>query len=312
MDSDASPLPLPMRQRLPPDQHDRRRPHRSGRRRHLAAARLNRAYPRDAPGRAQLVEIRRHVVLDPQRQDVPLPGAGRNREPFELLQHGKQSGFAFLPVVAPLHRHPLPAEQEAHELRGRHGLDLVALAVAGVAVDADQQAPLAPFFLAPAAEPAAHDRALGFEGEERGADVAGRQVEPDAQRRFRHRPDQLEAAAQDLRERERVAFLRALELGGPLDGEPEPVVEDHAPLVPQPRELRLPWLDLGRGQEAVHHERVVQLVVVPTSGQASAFTFSIAAGSRRPRSAASFGSSRRSVETERVRRPSASPSSRKA
>ena len=36
----------------------------------------------------------------------------------------------------------------------------------------------------------------------------------------------------------------------------------HAPLVSQLRELRLPRLDLGRGQEAVHHERIVQLVVV--------------------------------------------------
>ena len=89
----------------------------------------------------------------------------------------------------------------------------------------------------------------------------GRQVEPDAERRLRHRTDQLEAAAQDFRERERVAFLRALELGGALDGDPESVVVHHAPLVPQLRELRLPRLDLGRGQESVHHERIVQLVV---------------------------------------------------
>ena len=132
------------------------------------------------PAAQSLSRLSRQVLLDAKRQDVPLPGAGRNRKAFELLQHGEQPGFAFLPVVVVLHRHALPAEQEAHELRGRHGLDLVALAVAGVAVDADQQAPLAPFFLAPAAESAAHDRALGFEGEERGADLPGRQVEPDA------------------------------------------------------------------------------------------------------------------------------------
>ena len=59
-----------------------------------------------------------------------------------------------------------------------------------------------------------------------------------------------------------VAVLRALELRGALDGDPEPVVEHHPPLVAQPRELRLPRLDLGRGQEAVHDQRIVQLVVV--------------------------------------------------
>ena len=83
----------------------------------------------------------------------------------------------------------------------------------------------------------------------------------DAQRRFRHRADQLEAAAQDFRERLGIAVLRPLELRGALDGDPEPVVVHHAPLVPQLRELRLPRLDLGRSQEAVHHERIVQLVV---------------------------------------------------
>src|SRR5207237_2760559 len=63
----------------------------------------------------------------------------------------------------------LPAEERAHEVLRGDGLDLLAKAVEGVAVDAGKDAAIAELFVARARrELAAHDGALAFElGEDR-------------------------------------------------------------------------------------------------------------------------------------------------
>ena len=63
---------------------------------------------------------------------------------FELAQHVGQAAFAFAALVAVASRELVPAEQEAHELRRRHRLDLGAQLVARVAVHACEQAAVAP------------------------------------------------------------------------------------------------------------------------------------------------------------------------
>jgi hypothetical protein len=64
---------------------------------------------------------------------------------FELAQHVGQAAFAFTALVALAARDLVPAEQEAHELRRRHRLEFGAQLVARAAVDARQQAAVAPF-----------------------------------------------------------------------------------------------------------------------------------------------------------------------
>ena len=82
---------------------------------------------------------------------------------FELAQHVGQAGLAFAALVAVAPAQLMPAEQEAHELRRRHRLDLGAQLVARVAVHARQQAAVAPLGGACGGERAAHHRAFGFE-----------------------------------------------------------------------------------------------------------------------------------------------------
>ena len=311
--SDSCLALLPVRQCLSRHQHNRRGTHRSGRRRDVARGSLNRPVPGDASGCAELVEILRHVVLYAQRQDVPLPGASRHGEAFQFLQHGEQPGLTFAPVVAPFHRHPLPAEQETHELRGRHGLDFVPLAVAGVAVDADQQAPLAPLFLASAAESATHDGTLSLEGEEPRADLTDRQVDHARQRRFRHRVPRARGDCAGSQPAPRVRHSSRART--PRTARRRPRARRERRPAARPAAARAAT-STARSQAAVRNPCTTSASCssswLPISGQASVFTRAMASGSRRPRSAASLGSRFRSIVMERVRRPSASPSSRNA
>ena len=63
---------------------------------------------------------------------------------FELTQHVGQAGLAFAALVAVGTGHLMPTEQEAHELRRRHWLDVGAKLVACVAVHTRQQPAVAP------------------------------------------------------------------------------------------------------------------------------------------------------------------------
>ena len=113
-----------------------------------SAQRRLRAWREPAPGNAaaeaQAVELLGAVVGHARRQHVVLPGRRRHLEAFELLHHrGQPLGAAQL-VFA---RDVLPVQQEAQELRRADRLDLRAQAVQRVAVDAREQAPVAPLEL---------------------------------------------------------------------------------------------------------------------------------------------------------------------
>src|SRR5262249_38707643 len=89
--------------------------------------------PRRLAGEAAGVEPARLVVLDARRQDLAFPGAGRDREAFELGDDRIEAQRAF---DLRFGCHALPAQQEAHEVARGHRLDLRAQALDRVAMDA--------------------------------------------------------------------------------------------------------------------------------------------------------------------------------
>ena len=114
---------------------------------------------------AARVEPRRTIVLQPRRQDVAFPGGGRRAEAFELADDGVERSRALDLGVG---RDPLPAEQEAQEVAGRHGFDLRPQPLDRVAVDARQQPALAPFVdRRVRREAAAQGKAFGLERRQR-------------------------------------------------------------------------------------------------------------------------------------------------
>ena len=124
---------------------------------------LNRPPPRHTAHGAKLVQHGRQVAVDTRCQQVLFPCRGRRRMTFELAQHVGQSAFAFTTLVAIACGELVPAEQEAHELRRRHRLELGAQLLACAAVNAREQAPVAPFGRTGGGEGAAHHRAFNFE-----------------------------------------------------------------------------------------------------------------------------------------------------
>ena len=109
-----------------------------------ARAARGQARPNETPRAAMFVQPLRLILGHAQGNDVPLPGGGRCLEAFELSQHRRQR-------VGPLHsrlrQYSLPFEEKPQEVARRHGLDLGAQPLDGVAMDAGQQAALAPFFV---------------------------------------------------------------------------------------------------------------------------------------------------------------------
>jgi hypothetical protein len=99
------------------------------------------------------------------------------------------------------HRQLVPAEQEAHELRRRHRLDLGAQPVARVAVHAREQAPVAPFGCARRGERAAHRAAFGLELQQRRQHGVGGRPSGAPSAAAVTGPEQIEAAAHDLAQR---------------------------------------------------------------------------------------------------------------
>ena len=157
------PPPLPRKQR---NRSRSNRPERTPRR---LAHRRRRARPRCPAGEAQPVEHVRRKPHDPGRQDLRLPSRGRRCKPFELCHHGGERLVSLAPVVG---LDPLPLEQKPDELRPRHRLDLAPQSAERVAVDAGEQAPLAPFDgSGTGREPPAEHAALGLQGDERDVDV---------------------------------------------------------------------------------------------------------------------------------------------
>ena len=144
-------------------QRDRRRAHRScfGRSAHHSArlrprsvgeragGRQRAALPHHLAGVAERVEPFALVVLDPVGQDVDLPAPGRHLEAFELGHHVLEAAWAGHALAV---RHVLPGEQEAQVGLGRDRLDLGAQSMEGAAVDAGEEAALAPLFDAQSAE----------------------------------------------------------------------------------------------------------------------------------------------------------------
>jgi hypothetical protein len=93
------------------------------------------------PGQTQQVQPRGVVFLESRGQDRSFPGGRRQFETIELRDDlaqpvdARQSGSG--PDV-------LPIEQESHEIRRTHRLDLRAQSMQGVTMDARQQRALAP------------------------------------------------------------------------------------------------------------------------------------------------------------------------
>ena len=96
--------------------------------------------PHHPAGEAQGVEPARVVGAQAGREDRVLPHRGRGLEAFELFDDREQAGRAFPPVVE-----AVPGEEEPHVVGGLDGVDLPAEPGERIAVDAGEEAPLAPF-----------------------------------------------------------------------------------------------------------------------------------------------------------------------
>ena len=189
----------------------------------------------------------------------------------------------------------------------------VALAVAGVAMDADQEAPVAPLFLAPAANrPRMTDPCASRGSRPARIWLAGRLIET-GESRLGHRPQQLEAAAQDLDQRFEIPSHGALKLRRSLDRDPEahretPPAARRAAVRAVPSTARSQAGSGSHGRPA--HRAARRDCRSPARPRSSLARWRPDRDGRDP--AASLGSRFRSIVMERVRRPSASPSSKNA
>ena len=98
--------------------------------------------PADRTGETKLVEPFRIVVGNAPRQNLPLPGVGGNFESLATAAGHRAWRARPAPVSR---RNMLPAQQPAHELRGRYRLNLLAQSGDGEAMNAGEQPPFAPF-----------------------------------------------------------------------------------------------------------------------------------------------------------------------
>ncbi len=99
------------------------------------------AAPADGAGEAELVEPAGIVVGDAGGKEGALPLDGGGFEAFELMECGEDAFFA---GELGLRGEVLPGEQPAHVDGGRDGFDLLAGGGEGEAMDALQDAALAP------------------------------------------------------------------------------------------------------------------------------------------------------------------------
>ena len=229
--------------------------------------------PTHTAGEAQRVQQRRIVLLDPRGQDVTLPRRGGNLEAVELADDGREALQSSGPVLG---IHPLPGEQEPHEIRWAHRLDLRAEAVERVAVDPRQQPPLAPLQLdrgvaVARTEAAAEHHSLRLQRDERRLDLDLRHTQARRERGRGGGADDAEASAHELAHgglpRRRIGqqvHLRPA-LGGDPDGRPAVGGLDsrRTPGLGQLVHVPGPVGALGLGQEARGEQGVVQLVRIP-------------------------------------------------
>ena len=119
-----------------------------------------------------------YSVIRAGRMSVSHAAAGASN-PSSCVEHRSHRVRALHPRIR---QDPLPVEQKAQEIPRRHRLDLGAQPLDGVAVNAREQAPLAPFVLGGAGrEPAAQGEALALQDREGAVD--GRQRQTRANRR---------------------------------------------------------------------------------------------------------------------------------
>src|SRR5262249_11481936 len=129
------------------------------------------AAPHDLAGEAELVEERRVVAGDARGKDVLLPGADRRLDAGEGLDDRQEPGD---PVELRARRGVLPARQEAVEVGRADRLDGAAQPPERQAVDARQEAPVAPLLLgASGREAPAQDETLALEAGAAVGDVEG-------------------------------------------------------------------------------------------------------------------------------------------
>ena len=274
---------LPVRQGSTLAQHDGRAADRPGPVRLPAFARPP---PHDAAHSAQLVEHRRRVVLHTRGEQVVFPRRRGRRVAFELAQHVGQAAFACAALVAVGSGQVVPAEQESHELRRRHRLDVGTQLLPRRAVQTREQPAVAPFGCSRLGKGTAHRRALGFEPQQRGEHAVGIEPERRGQRRGRHRAQQFQAAAQDLaqggvavrhsglhcgdRRRHHRTRKDGQELVQPLGGDKHhPAAGERQPRRPpllRQRGHPLRQVDLVGGKKTVHAQGVVQFVGVADLG----------------------------------------------
>jgi hypothetical protein len=100
------------------------------------------AGPGDVTGEAEFIEPGALVGGDAGGEDVALPGDGGDVEALELGNGFEEATLAF---VLGAGGDVLPAQEEAREVLDGDGLDLLAEAVEGEAVDAGEEAAIAPF-----------------------------------------------------------------------------------------------------------------------------------------------------------------------
>src|SRR6202158_5823424 len=124
------------------------------------------ASPADRAGQAKLIEIFGIIAGDTAREDLAFPGICRRFKTLQLTQSFEQAALA---QQLGAWRDVLPAEQPVHELRRSHGLNLLAELREGKAMEASQEATLAPcrFVAGRISEFSAQDNAAGLEAKQR-------------------------------------------------------------------------------------------------------------------------------------------------
>ena len=192
--------PVPVLGIAPREQCDRRAAHRCGAALAVRAITIARRQPppSDAAGEAAVVEPLGLVAGKPRGQDFALPGRGGRGEALELLHQRLDRLGAFHAGVI---RHALPREQETQEVARGDRLDLGAQALEGIAMNAREQAALAPLIRIDGQEPAAEREAFHFERRERRRDLARGQSKQIGERGLRDRPLAFQSSAHQLDQR---------------------------------------------------------------------------------------------------------------
>src|SRR5689334_136756 len=128
------------------------------------------ARPHHLAGEAKLIEKIGLVMMDAAREHIGLPSGGGNFIALKLFDDLQRAIHAMQPAAED---NVLPAVEEALELRGGDRFDLAAKPAEREAVDAGEDAAIAPFRFAFGeirVETAAHHLAFGFELVQRGVD----------------------------------------------------------------------------------------------------------------------------------------------